>query len=128
MRHPIQPSLPGVFIHVRDLARAVEFYSRILGVPQEVGTDFHNGIFVFSLNNGTDLILDANHADLVQPNSTYPMHAVCMFPTDDIDAAHAFLSDHGVEIITDIHRDPAVSFFNFKDPDGNIQMVCATPA
>ena len=78
---------------------------------------------MIGLADGTDLLLDANHAHKVEPNSTFAMHAACMFATDDIDAAHAWLESQGAEIVTAIYRDPNVDFFNFKDPDGNILNV-----
>lgn len=126
MLHPIEARLAAIFVHVRDLARAAKFYGRLLNLPTEAGTDFGNGIFVYRLGNGIDLILDASHPDQVRPPSAFMMHAACMFPTADIDAAYRLLQEQGVEIVTEIYRDPNVAFFNFKDPDGNIQMVCAS--
>lgn len=124
MSHPIAPKLPAVFVHVQDLRRAAEFYTQLLGVPYDAKADFGNGIYVIQLANGADLLLDSNHAQHAEPNSTFPMHASCMFATEDIEAAHAWLQSHGTEIVTELYRDPNVAFFNFKDPDGNIQMIC----
>lgn len=124
MSHPIAPKLPAVFVHVRDLRRAVEFYTQLLGISYDPQADFGNGIYVIRLANDADLVLDANHPQHVQPNSAFAMHATCMFTTQDIEAAHRWLTSQGVEIVTELHRDPNVAFFNFKDPDGNIQMIC----
>lgn len=132
MSHPIQSRLAAVFVHVRNLRRAVEFYSRLLGLAFDPAAHYTNAIHILRLPGGVDLLLDANHADAVTLNTTFPLHATCMFPTDDIDAAHAWLAAEGqalgAQIITPIHRDPQVSFFNFTDPDGNIQMICQTNA
>ena len=128
MPHPITPKLASVFVHVRDLRRAAEFYSQLLGIPYDPSDDYGNGIYVIRLDNGADLLLDANHAQYVEPNSTFAMHATCMFATGDIDAAHALLQSQGTEIVTDVYRGPNVAFFNFKDPDGNIQMLCQSMA
>jgi predicted enzyme related to lactoylglutathione lyase len=122
--HPIESKLPAVFIHVHDLHRAAEFYSQLLGLPYDPSADYGNGIYVIRMANGADLLLDANHAQHRQPNSHFAMHATCMFAAADIDAAHTLLQSQGIEIITEIYRDPNVAFFNFKDPDGNIQMIC----
>lgn len=128
MSHPIAPKLPAIFVHVRNLRRAAEFYTQLLGVSYDPDADYGNGIYVIQLGNGADLLLDANHAQHAQPNSTFAMHATCMFATADIDAAHAWLQAQGTEIVTELYRDPNVSFFNFKDPDGNIQMICQSNA
>jgi predicted enzyme related to lactoylglutathione lyase len=124
MSSPIEPRLPTVFIHVTNMKRAVKFYSHLLGLPIHAGTDYANGIFGFHLENGADILLDANHAEAQQPSSAFHMHATCMFATGDIDASYRFMQENDVEVVTEIFRDPNVEFFNFKDPDGNIQMVC----
>ncbi len=45
--------------------------------------------------------------------------------TDDIDAYHADLKTHGVDVDTEISRmgDPVPPLFWFRDPDGNTLMV-----
>lgn len=122
--HPIVPKLPAVFVHVTDLQRSAEFYTQLLGLPYEPHADYGNGVYVLALENGADLLLDANHAQHAHPCTTFPLHATCMFSTNDIDAAHTWLIQHDIEIVTELYRDPNVAFFNFKDPDGNIQMLC----
>jgi predicted enzyme related to lactoylglutathione lyase len=122
--HPIVPKLAATFVHVRDLQRAVDFYNQLLGLSYDPKADFGNGIYVIRLGNGVDLILDASNAQHVEAKSAFAMHATCMFATPDIDAAYAWLQEQGVEIVTELYRDPNVAFFNFKDPDGNIQMTC----
>ena len=124
LAHPIVPKVPAIFIHVRNLRRAAEFYTQLLGLPYDPEADYGNGIYVIQMEDGVDLLLDANHAQHATPNSTFAMHATCMFATRDIDAAHSWLEIQGVEIVTDLYRDANVAFFNFKDPDGNIQMLC----
>lgn len=124
MTHPIAATLPAVFVHVRDLRRAVEFYTGLLDLPYDPAADFGNDIYVIRLENDTDLVLDASNAERAALTSAFAMHATCMFTTQDIDAAHQWLQGRGVEIVTELYRDPNVAFFNFKDPDGNIQMIC----
>lgn len=41
--------------------------------------------------------------------------------TDDIDAAYDYVKASEFEILTDIEND---HWFNFKDPDGNVLMIC----
>lgn len=124
MSHPIVPKLSAVFVHVSDLHRAVEFYTQLLGLPYDPAANYGNGIYLIELENGADLLLDANHSQHAQPSSVFPMHANCMFAASDIDAAHAWLIAREIEIVTEPYRDANVAFFNFKDPDGNIQMLC----
>lgn len=124
MSHPIVPKLPAVFVHVQDLPRAVEFYTQLFGLPYDPAANYGNGVYIIELENGADLLLDANHAQHAHPSSTFPLHASCMFSTSDIDAAHSWLTERDIEIVTELYRDPNVAFFNFKDPDGNIQMLC----
>jgi predicted enzyme related to lactoylglutathione lyase len=124
MSHPIAPKLAAVFVHVSDLRRAAEFYTHLLGLAYDPQADYGNGIYVIQLANGANLLLDANHAQHASGKSAFAMHATCMFATQEIDAAHNWLESQGVEIVTELYRDPNVAFFNFKDPDGNIQMIC----
>ncbi len=128
MSHPINPKLTAVFIHVTDLRRAADFYSQLVGQSYDAKNDFGNGIYVVRLANGEDLVLDSSRpqqAPAASKDKMYDkMRATCMFGAQDIDAAHSWMQAQGVEIVTEIFRDPNVSFFNFKDPDGNIQMVC----
>ena len=124
MSHPISSKLPAIFVHVSDLRRAADFYTKLLGVSYDPKEDYGNGIYVIRLADGADLLLDANHSHEAEARTLFSMHATCMFATQDIDAAHGWLQKQGVEIVTEVFRDPAVSFFNFKDPDGNVQMIC----
>ena len=128
MPHPIVPKLPAVFVHVQELRRAAEFYTQLLGLAYDPNANYGNGIYVIKLANGADLLLDANHSQHATPNDTFAMHASCMFATQDIDAAHSWLQSQEIEIVTELYRDPNVAFFNFKDPDGNIHMICQSTA
>lgn len=128
MAHPITPKLAAVFVHVSDLPRAIDFYTKLLDRPYDPKADFGNGIYMIQLDNDVDLLLDASHAEQSGPKPNFAMHATCMFATQDIDAAYQRLQAQGVEIVTELYRDPSVAFFNFKDPDGNIQMICQPSA
>jgi len=45
--------------------------------------------------------------------------------TEDIDVSYQFVQQLGAEIVTEIQRYPDLSEFSFKDPDGNIIMICS---
>lgn len=47
-----------------------------------------------------------------------------MFDTADIDAAYEHMKRNGIEPVTEVQRFPNVSWFKFKDPDGNLHMIC----
>lgn len=44
--------------------------------------------------------------------------------TEDIHAAYEHVKHLGVEIVNEIETFPDLSYFTFKDPDGNIIMAC----
>lgn len=44
--------------------------------------------------------------------------------TVDINAAYQHVKELGAEIVTEIQTYPDLSEFTFKDPDGNIIMIC----
>lgn len=110
MSHPILPFMPAVFVPVRDLKRATEWYADLLErqiVPQPGQQD--HGIYIFDFD-GTEIILDSN---------SWGSPPMIMFDTDDADAAHAFCENHPHTLITDVFHDEFVSVFNI-----NSHMVC----
>jgi len=108
MSHPILRRIPAVFIPVKDLKRATEWYADLLERPI-VPKEHDDGIYIFDLG-GTELILDSN---------SFGSSSMMMFGTDDIDAAHAFCKKHPHEVVTDIFSDEFISVFHI-----NSHMVC----
>src|SRR4051794_22782062 len=106
MPHPIAPKLTAVFVHVSNLRRAADFYTQLLGLNYDPKEDYGNGIYVIRLANGEDLVLDANHSSQNKDNDAYKLHATCMFGTQDINAAHAWMQSQNIEIVTELYRDP----------------------
>jgi predicted enzyme related to lactoylglutathione lyase len=118
MDSPILNRIPNVFIHVKDMPKAVAWYSKILGLPSQP-TSHEGTIYDVPMEGGSGLILDANKhlkGDFDRP--------LMMFATPDIQAARQFLRQQGVEVVNDIQDAGSVLFFDFKDPDGNVLMVC----
>lgn len=115
---PIASAIPGIFIHVGDLERSAVWYADLLGLPLRPRDRFDH-IHVLELSNGVDLILDAKG---FTPRRAADV--LFMFDTADIDAAYRFVAGRGIEIAREIERAGPVSFFNVKDPDGNILMIC----
>ncbi|BCB03680.1 VOC family protein [Bacillus sp. KH172YL63] len=119
MKSPIRNKISGVFIPVHDISMAKEWYSNMLGLPG--GEEHFDHLFVADME-GTGMILDTmpmwRDENGRLPRLNFP---AVQFATDDIHAAYQFMKEHGVELETEIVND---QFFVFKDPDGNMLMVC----
>ena len=114
MTNPITRQIGTVFVPVSDVAKARDWYCALLGVPAD-GDILFGHLYVLPMN-GAGLVLDSK---------IYSADAVFRVPafhlnTADIQAAHNHLQGTGAEV-TEI-RDG--QWFNFKDPDGNVLMIC----
>jgi predicted enzyme related to lactoylglutathione lyase len=117
MSSPIENEIGCVFIPVSDMKRAIEWYTRLLGLP--VKTTSHEGrIYDLPMTGDVGLILDG-HKPVT--SSSQP---ICFFWTSDIQRARAFLREQGIEVVKDVEDIGSVSTLTFKDPDGNLLMVC----
>jgi predicted enzyme related to lactoylglutathione lyase len=106
-----------IFIPVSDLPYAIHWYSALFGLP--LGQTSHTDkIYDVPMEGEISVILDAHRP--VQ-NSSQPL---CFFWTDDIAAAHMYLSTLGVEILGMVEDIGSVQTLTFRDPDGNLLMVC----
>jgi predicted enzyme related to lactoylglutathione lyase len=119
---PIDGRLDSVFVSVRDVIAAREWYGRLLGLPVRPEHTYFGHLHVFKLEGGVDLLLDSKD---FRPRECSPV--LCMFPTADIDAAYVRAELAGAEIVQDIERVGSVAWFTFKDPDGNVHMVFQRP-
>ena len=119
---PLASKVNGVFIHVSNLKNSAEWYSTLLGVPfnkDEVEPPVYN----IPVNSQTGLTLDDHSFDpgfLLSPSN----HVLFNFHTDDIDEAYRFVKSIGTEITREIERIGDFAYFNFRDPDGNVLMIC----
>nr|WP_243458131.1 VOC family protein [Sporosarcina sp. Te-1] len=43
---------------------------------------------------------------------------------EDIDDAYRFIQAHDIQVTRKIERIGDFAYFNFKDPDGNVLMIC----
>lgn len=117
MTSPIENRIGQVFMPVSDMSRAVAWYSQLFGLPAQVAS--HGGtIYDVPMAGETRLTLDANRP---VANSSQPL---CFFWTADIEAAAQFLRDLGAAIVAGPEDVGSVSFVTFRDPDGNLLMVC----
>jgi predicted enzyme related to lactoylglutathione lyase len=118
MTSPIQNRIGQVFIPVSDMRRSIEWYSKVLGY--DPGPASHEGtIHDIPMAGETRLCLDANRPafDPEGPPRFF-------WWTEDIESTHAFLASLGVDVAGDIEDVGSVAFLQFRDPDGNMLMVC----
>ncbi len=121
VQSPIKNQVGGVFIPVRDIKKAKDWYCKILGVPSD-GDILFEHLYLLPMN-GPDVILDQMPmwgGNEPSGPPTYKTPAF-MFQTDDIYASYQFMKDNEVELVTDIQSE---KWFVFRDPDGNLLMVC----
>ncbi|WP_170287203.1 VOC family protein [Paenibacillus faecis] len=120
--------IASVFVHVTDLRKSAEWYSRLLGLP--VFEERLNGgpVYWFEFK-GTHLILDSNTANRQNPEWDESMKPRIMFKTSNLEEAYRYVLEKG-ETILEPEYHGTMAYFNFRDPEGNAQMVCwsASPA
>ncbi len=111
----LEKRIGSIFIHVSDMKRAVEWYSRVLDLP--FNDDYLEGRLstVYTLHlEGTEILLDSNHG-------AAPGHQPMMFfKTDDIRKTLQFLKENGIVIHNEVLENNIVIF---EDPDGNRLMA-----
>ncbi|WP_226657569.1 VOC family protein [Pseudalkalibacillus hwajinpoensis] len=112
---PILNEVGAVFIPVKNIEAAKEWYCELLGLEAE-GDIIAGHLFIVPMN-GTGLVLDSKIYTEENVYQTPPFH----FDTKDIHAAFSYMKAKEIELITDIENG---HWFNFKDPDGNVLMVC----
>ncbi|MBN9236739.1 MULTISPECIES: VOC family protein [Phyllobacteriaceae] len=104
----IAPMVP-----VKDIGRALDFYTRVLGFTKT----FENG------NPVGFIILERDQGELhltLQPTHKAAVFNVAHLLVDDVDALHAVCKQHGVRIIKSLQdKDYGLRAFVFEDPDGN---------
>lgn len=121
---PLENRIASAFVHVTDLRRSAEWYSRLLGLP--VLEERLNGgpVYWFDLP-GTHLILDTNAANRQNPAWREEMMPRFMLPAADIDDAYRYVQAKA-EPLFEPERHGALAYFNFRDPEGNALMACWT--
>lgn len=114
----VQEKVNGYFIYVRDLKKAIYMYSKLFGYPvKEEETLFGH---LYFMPNG--IILDSHGME----NRPIPewLPVSLKLGTKEIDKSMDLIQELGFEISYGVDRSPQVSWFLFKDPDGNTLMMC----
>ena len=113
----IRNEIGAVFVPVRDVEAARDWYCGLLGLPR--GEVLFGHLYVVPMRDGSGLVLDSK--DFVGPHAGKP---IFHFNTDDVAAAHAHCAALGVDELGPVTDGV---FFTFKDPDGNLLMVADVP-
>ena len=114
----------NVIIPVADQDRALDFYTGTLGLDKRADVPFGNGERWIEVAPG-----DAQTTIALAPpgpdGETGGRQTGITLQTDDIDAYHSRLREHGVDVDAEISRmgDPVPPLFWFRDPEGNSLMV-----
>ncbi|OZB95023.1 VOC family protein [Paenibacillus sp. XY044] len=119
---PFENRIASVFVHVNDLRRSAEWYSRLLGLPIKEDRLSGGPVYWFDFQ-GTHLILDSNSVNRQNPDWSEDVMPRIMFPATDIDEAYFFIREHGTPLFEPERHGP-MAYFNFRDPEGNVQMAC----
>jgi Lactoylglutathione lyase and related lyases len=115
MASPILNQIGAVFIPVSSIEQARDWYCDILGIPAN-GEILFGHLYIIPLQ-GTNLVLDSK---IYSEDSVYKV-AAFHFNTNDIEEAYRYMKRKNVNLVTGIEHG---QWFNFKDPDGNLLMVC----
>jgi predicted enzyme related to lactoylglutathione lyase len=111
-----------VFIPVADLRNSVEWYSENLGFrldPEQYREIDHLPVYTFPMGE-TSLTLEAEES-FMPSTSTVP---ICNFHTAEIGKVREDFLSRGISIESDIITFPDFSYFNFRDLNGNLLMIC----
>ncbi|KMJ57759.1 hypothetical protein AB685_12980 [Bacillus sp. LL01] len=119
---PIKNQMNGVFIHVTNLKKSADWYANLLELEVDLDT-VESPVYNIPLNGTTSLTLDDHTFD---PTFNHEPSAAPLFNfySPDIDEAYQFIQNKRIEVVREIERVGDTAWFNIKDPDGNVVMVC----
>lgn len=122
MKSPINNRVDTIFVHVTDLEKSVEWYGKLLGIA--IKGEVHGPIYTFDMGGGRPgLTLDNHYFD--DNYQLKPLNQPLFnLSATDINEAYKYVEELGAEIVSNIQTFPDLSEFSFKDPDGNIIMIC----
>lgn len=116
MKNPIQNLIKGVFIPVSNIENARDWYCELLDLPTD-GEIYFGHIYVLPMQGESNIVLDSR---IYSPDNVFKV-PVLQLATSNIEKAYEFVKSRNVELVTDIQNN---QWFNIKDPDGNILMIC----
>lgn len=107
----------AIFIPVSDIRQAREWYCALLELEPSFEIMTGHLCCIPLDNKGLNLVLDSN----IYNEDAYYRNPAFHFNTDDIHQAYQFMKDRNIELVTGIENG---HWFNIKDPDGNLLMIC----
>lgn len=116
MKSPFKNKINGVFVPVSDIEQARDWYCNLLNLPAD-GEIFFGHIYVLPMQGNMNIILDSK---IYSPNVVYQVPSI-QLGVEDIHEAYDYMKRARVEVISDIENE---QWFNIKDPDGNVLMIC----
>jgi catechol 2,3-dioxygenase-like lactoylglutathione lyase family enzyme len=105
MTQLVKNRIGGVFVPVRDVAKARDWYRGLLGLPRDDEPLDGPHLCVIQMED-RDLILDEMPewvGDQPDGPPTYQTPSF-MFDTDDVHAAHTYVRDYGADMVTDVNE------------------------
>ncbi|TMV51609.1 VOC family protein [Paenibacillus mesophilus] len=120
--HPIVNKVGGVFMHVSNMERSVNWYHKLFGMPER--SSVTDKVHALKMQGGYDFVLDQHGYDRKLAPKDRP---ILMFDSPDVHAAFRFIQQIGITPVWRIEEYPGMAFFTFRDPDGNLLMVCGKP-
>ena len=107
--------LRTVICQVSDMDRAVDFYSRVLGLELEMKTPYWSSLLCGDVRIGLHPPFDGQTA----PYGGFGKGWFLNFEVEDLADARQALAGAGVKITRDHHEIPGGVLLDFEDPDGN---------
>lgn len=104
-----------IFIPVSNIERARDWYCDLLGLSAD-GEILFGHLYVLPMN-GTGIVLDSKIFSNDHIYKTPAFH----LNSENIEEAYEYVKKKEIEITTAIEHQ---HYFNIKDPDGNVIMVC----
>ncbi|MEF3305798.1 VOC family protein [Paenibacillus sp. GYB003] len=120
--HPITNRVGGVFMHVSNMERSVNWYHKLFGMPERSAVT--DKVHALAMQGDHGFVLDQHGYDRKLAPQDRPM---LMFDSPDVHAAYRFLQRNGIEPESNIEEYPGMAFFTFRDPDRNLLMICGKP-
>jgi len=104
--------ISAVTICVSDMARAIEFYSDVLGFEVLYGGE-HAGFSSLRAGDSKEVILNLDEG------RPCPNWGRIILYVQDVDEFHAYLKSHGLNPPLPRNASWGERFFHLDDPDGN---------
>jgi catechol 2,3-dioxygenase-like lactoylglutathione lyase family enzyme len=102
MTQLVKNRIGGIFVPVRDVAKAREWYLGLLGLPRDDEPLDSQHLYVIPMEDPKIVLDEMPEWGGDQPDGppTYQTPAF-MLDTDDVHAAHTYVRDYGADMVTD---------------------------